>query len=321
VKFHKNILRIDYETEADRICAFIRQQVNAQKREGAVVGISGGIDSALAATLCVRALGKDKVLCLILPEKESNPVSAKFASKLAKKLNVNTITVDITSTLRGFGTYTKRDDVIRGIFPEYNQEYKSKIVLPADLLARDAFNVFSLIIEDGKGNVKSARLDTRSMLGIVAATNTKQRTRMIYLYFYAEMNNYLVCGTTNRSENVQGFFVKYGDGGADIEPIAHLYKMQVYQLAEYLGVIKEIRERAPSPDTFSFVQSDEEFYFRMPYDILDPLLYAWENQVPPAEVCKAMALTEEQVKRAFRDFNAKANATKHLHTMPPTLNP
>jgi NAD+ synthase len=318
MKFHKDILRIDCEAEAERICAFIRQQVSDQKREGAVVGISGGIDSALSATLCVRALGKDRVLCLILPEKESSPVSAKFALKFAKKLDVNTVIVDITPALQGLGTYTKRDDVIREIFPEYDQDFKSKIMLPADLLARDALNVFTLKIDDGKGNVKSVRLDTPSILGIIAATNTKQRTRMIYLYYYAEKNNYLVCGTTNRSEDVQGFFVKYGDGGVDIEPIARLYKTQVYQLAEYLGIIKEIRDRVPSPDTFSLVQSDEEFYFRMPYDILDLLLYAWENQVPLAEVGATLVLTEEQVKRAFRDFNAKSRATHHLHSMPPT---
>jgi NAD+ synthase len=319
VKFHKDILRIDCEAEADRICAFIRQQVSAQKREGAVVGISGGVDSALSAALCVRALGKDKVLCLILPEKDSNPVSAKYASRYARQLGVNTITVDITPVLDSLGTYSKRDEVIRAIFPEYTTQYKSKITLPPDLLARDAFNFFSLKIEDGRGIVKSARLDSRQAQTIVAATNTKQRTRMIHLYYYAEMNNYLVCGTTNRSEDIQGFFVKYGDGGVDIEPLAHLYKTQVYQLADYIGVPREILEREPSPDTYSFTQSDEEFYFRMPYETLDLLLYAWEKRVPLAEICQAMALTEEQVERAFRDFRSKANATRHLHTMPPAL--
>lgn len=319
MKFHKDILRIDCEAEANRIGDFIRQQVSAQKREGAVVGISGGIDSALISALCFRAFGKDKVLGLILPEKESDPISAQFASKDAKKLGIKTITEDITPVLEGLSTYKRRDDVINKIFPEYNQQYKSKITLPPDLLARDAINFFSLKIEDGRGNVKSARLDSRSMQTIVAATSIKQRTRMVYLYYYAEMNNYLVCGTTNRTEDVQGFFVKYGDGGVDIEPIAHLYKTQVYQLADYLGVIKEIIERLPTPDTYSFTQSDEEFYFRMPYATLDLLLYAWENKVPLAEVCRAMSLTEEQVNRAYRDFAAKANATKHLHLMPSTL--
>jgi len=191
--------------------------------------------------------------------------------------------------------------------------------LPADLLSRDAYNFFTLTVDDNSGNVKSARLDKDALKGIVAATDTKQRTRMMHLYYYAELKNYLVCGTTNKSEVVQGFFVKYGDGGVDIEPLAHLYKIQVYQLSEYLGVIKEIIDRAPSPDTFSFQVSDEEFYFRIPYDKLDLLLYAWENNVVLSEVCEAMDLKEEQVKRAFRDFASKYNATKHLRQLPPML--
>jgi len=319
--FRKDILTINPDVEADRIRDFIRQQTEAMKRDGAVVGISGGIDSAVALALCVKALGKKDVLGLILPEKESDPVSAAYASKQARNLGVNAITVDITPTLGGIGTYQKRDEVIGKVFPEYTEQYKSKITLPPDLLAKDAFNVFTLTVEDGQGNVRSARLDGQGMRGIVAATNTKQRTRMIHLYYQAEKNNYLLCGTTNRSEDIQGFFVKYGDSGVDIEPIAHLYKTQVYQLADYLGIIKEIRERTPTPDTYSLMQSDEEFYFRMPYSVLDLLLYAWENKVSSNEVSQAMDLTEEQVKRAFRDFTAKANATRYLHLMPPTLNP
>lgn len=317
MKFNKDILKIDCETEADRVCDFIRQQVSIQKREGAVVGLSGGVDSALAAAVCVRAIGKEKVLCLILPERESDPISAQFATKHARKMGVRTITEDITPALEGFGVYRRRDEVIKKIFPEYTSQYKSKITLPGNLLGRDAFNIFSLKIEDSQGNVKSARLDNSGMQTIVAATSIKQRARMVSLYFHAEANNYLVCGTTNRSEDVQGFFVKYGDGGVDIEPLAYLYKMQIYQLAVHLGVIQEIIDRTPTPDTYSSMQSDEEFYFRMPYATLDLLLYAWENKVPIGEVCQAMSLTEDQVKRAFRDFTAKASATKHLHAMPP----
>jgi len=317
--FHKDILKIDCQSEVERICSFIQQQVRAMKRDGIVVGLSGGIDSALMAAICVKALGKDRVFGLILPEKESNPVSAEYATKHANQLGIETETIDITPTLAAFGTYQKRDEVIKKVFPEYNDQYKSKITLPADLLSRDAFNFFTLRIDDGKGNVKSARLDKKMLNGIVAATDSKQRTRMMHLYYYAELKNYIVCGTTNKTEVLEGFFVKYGDGGVDIEPISHLYKTQVYQLAEYLGVISEIIERAPSPDTWSFQVSDEEFYFRMPYATLDLLLYAWEYEIPLERVCETMNLTEEQVNRAIRDFNAKYNATKHLRQLPPTL--
>lgn len=317
--FDRDVLKIDISSETDRICDFIDEKVGAMKRDGAVIGISGGIDSAVAAALCVKALGKGKVLGLILPERESNSVSVKYAVKQAARLGMKTETVEITPALEAIGTYRRRDKFIRDIFPEYTPQYKSKITLPADLLSRDAYNLFTLTIADGEGNIRSARLDRTGLQGIIAATDTKQRTRMLYLYLYAESNNYLVCGTTNRSEYVQGFFVKYGDGGVDIEPIAHLYKTQVYRVAEYLGVIREIIEREPSPDTFSLTLSDEDFYFRMPYDRLDPLLFAWENAVPVSEVCEAMSLTEQQVRRAFRDFNAKANATKHLRDATPML--
>jgi NAD+ synthase len=319
MKFHKDILKIDSESEVERICSFIREQTKAMRREGIVIGLSGGIDSALCAALCVSALGKEKVFGLILPEKESNPISAEYAKKHADALGIDIETIDITSTLMGFGTYKKRDKVVKGVIPEFETGFKLKITLPADILARDAYNFFTLTVDDGSGNIKSARLGKNTLNGIVAATDSKQRTRMMHLYYYAELKNYLVCGTTNRSEVVQGFFVKYGDGGVDIEPLAHLYKTQVYQLSHHLGVIKEIIDRAPSPDTFSFIVSDEEFYFRMPYDKLDVLLFAWENDVPVSDVCVAMELEEEQVKRAFRDFGAKFNATRHLRELPPML--
>ncbi|EMR74684.1 NAD+ synthetase [Thermoplasmatales archaeon SCGC AB-540-F20] len=320
MNFYKDILKIDCEGEVNRICSFIQQQVASMRRDGIVVGLSGGVDSALAAALCVKALGMEKVYGLILPEKESNPVSAEYAKKHAEQLGITTETIDITHILEEFGTYDKRDKIIREIFPEYDNSYKLKITLPADLLSKDAFNFFTLKIENDNGNEKSARLKKDALNGIVAATDTKQRTRMMHLYYYAEMKNYLVCGTTNKSEVMQGFFVKYGDGGVDIEPLAHLYKTQVYQLSEHLDVIKEIIDRAPSPDTFSFQVSDEEFYFRIPYDKLDLLLYAWENKSVVSEVCEIMDLKKEQVKRAFRDFSSKYNATKHLRELPPMLN-
>ena len=317
--FHKDILNIDCENEIDRICSFIKKQQEEMKRDGIVIGLSGGIDSALACCLCVRAVGAENVFGLILPEKESSPVSAQYAKKHADFLGIKTELVDITSILESFGTYQKRNEVIRGIFPEYNSTYKLKITLPSDLLSRDAFNFFTLTIEDSSGNVKTSRLNKSDLNGIIAATDTKQRARMMNLYYYAELKNCMVCGTTNRSETVQGFFVKYGDGGVDIEPLAHLYKSQVYQLSKHIGVIQEIIDRAPSPDTFSYQVSDEEFYFRIPYDQLDLLLYAWENKISVSQVCEKMGLQKDQVQRAFRDFSAKYNATKHLRSLPPYL--
>lgn len=314
MSFHKNILQIDSAAEVDRLCDFIKKQISYLKRDGAVIGISGGIDSAICSTLCIRALGEKNVLGLILPEKESSPVSASYAKKHAESVGINTLTVDITPALEGIGTYVKRDEVIKEIFPEFNDTWKSKLTLPADLLAKDAFNFYTLSIKDSKGNIKTARLGNQNARRILAASNTKQVTRMMFLNYYAELNNYAVCGTTNRSEYIQGFFVKYGDGGVDVEPIAHLYKLQVYQLADYLGIIDEIRGRSPSPDTFSYEVTDEEMHFRVPFNILDLLLYGWENKVPTPEVSRALGLTEDQVRRAFRDITSKYNTTNYQRT-------
>jgi len=319
MNFNKDVLKINCENEIKRICSFIKKQLRSMRRNGIVVGLSGGLDSAVTASLSVEAIGKEKVFGLILPEKDSNVVSAKYAQKEAERVGIETKKIDITPTLKAFGTYEKRDAVIKKIFPEYNSSYKFNITLPADLLKKDAFNIFKITVVDDKGKTRSSRLNKEQLNGIVAATDTKQRTRMMHLYYYAELKNYFVCGTTNKSEVIQGFFVKYGDGGVDMEPLAHLYKVQVYQLANYLGVSEEIIKRKPSPDTFSYKVSDEEFYFRIPYDKLDLLLYAWENNIVVSEVCEAMDLKEEQVKRAFRDFTSKYNATKHLRQLPPML--
>ena len=319
MEFTKGVLKIDCQSEAERTCLFLKDNVRSLHRDGIVIGLSGGVDSALCAALSVKAIGKEKVFGLLLPDKESSSQSADFAFKHAKQLGIRTELLDITPVLEAFGSYEKRDAVAKSIFPEFSERHKLKITLPSDILNKDNLNFFTLTVVNPEGAAKSSRLNNAQARGIIAATSTKHRVRMMTQYYFAEKNNYLVCGTTNKSEALQGLFVKYGDGGVDIEPIAHLFKNQVYQLAAHLGVIEEIIGRTPCPDTYSAPVTDEEWYFRMPFKQLDLLLYAWENKVDISEVCRVMELAEQQVMRAFRDFTNKYNATRHLCQLPPTL--
>jgi NAD+ synthase len=316
MKFSKALLKIDPAYEAKLVTDFMSACTKAvPKRDGIIVGISGGIDSAVVAELAVEAVGKENVLALILPEKESNPISAQYAKKMIDKLGIEYRTVELTSVVANYDAYRNRDNVIKSIFSEYNESYKFNIHLPQNILDVDRFNFYTLRIDDGKGNQKEKRLTKEQFLAITATANVKIRARMIALYYWAEQYNYLVAGTTNKTEFILGDFCKYGDGGTDIEGIAYLYKLQIYQLGEYFKVPKEIMERTPSPDTFSLPVSDKDFYFCLPFDLLDPLLYAWEYKADITDVSKELNLSDEQIRRVYKDFSSKHASTEHIRQM------
>jgi len=318
--FSLDVLKIDPKTELDRLSDFIAQQVKAVfRRKGVVVGLSGGIDSACIAAVAVRAVGKDNVKGLILPEKESNPISSEYASKHAEVLDIEYREVDVTPTVDSIVKYSWRDEFIQTLIPEYQPGYKYNISLPTDLLERDSFNFYRLQVQMPDGTIKAKRMNLTAFRTITSFANIKIRARMLNLYAEAERRNLIVAGTTNRTEYILGDFCKYGDGGTDIEPFSYLYKNQIYQLSEYLEVIPEIIERQPSPDTFSLPVTDQEFFFRIPFDKLDFLLYAWEHKVPAGEAAKVLSLSEDAVERAFADFKSKHRATGHLREMAYTL--
>lgn len=313
-----DVLRIDPAAVTEHIVSTVRNQIMKQlRRRGAVVGLSGGVDSSVVAALCVRAFGPDGVFGIFMPEDDSDPESLRLGRLVADRLGIRTAVEDISPILRAAGCYCRRDACIREIFPEYGPGYRCKIVLPG-ASAGAAYNVFTLVIQSPSGEIRRARLPLPVYLGIVAATNMKQRTRKQLEYYYADRLNFAVAGTPNRLEYDQGFFVKNGDGAADLKPIAHLYKTQVYQLAEYLGVPEEIRRRAPTTDTYSMPQTQEEFYFSLPYDKLDVCLYALDNHIPPSVVATVFDLTGEQVEQVFSDIERKRKASRYQH-LPPLL--
>jgi NAD+ synthase len=322
--FSRNSLNIDPALETERIVAGLQENVRGVfHRRGGVLGISGGVDSSVVLALCVRAFGKENVTALMLPEKDSDPESERLARLAAGQYGVEPVLEVITPVLEGFGCYPRRDEAIRRVFPEYDAAlgYKAKIVLPQNLLDGDTLNVFSLTIVTPEGEEKSRRLPVRELNQIVAASNFKQRTRMSMLYYHAELRNYAVIGTANKNEHGQGFFVKWGDGGVDIQPIAHLLKTQVYQLAAYLGVPDEIRRRPPTTDTYSAPSTQEEFFFRLPFETMDMLWYAQEHGIPAAEAARVMGLEEIQVQRAYNDFTRKQRTTDYLRMQPVFLHP
>ena len=317
--FSTNILLIEnVETRIDSVTRKLKEDISAVlKRKGAIVGISGGIDSSVTLALAVKALGAEHVTGILLPEKDSSKESKELALHLAKQLQVKTIEEDITRALEGFGCYRRRDEAVAAIFPEYNSvDYTMKIGVNPKSISRNLPPVFSLTIVDRNGVTKSKLLPPKEYLHVVAASNFKQRCRMSMLYYHAERLYYAVIGTPNKHEVQQGFFVKHGDGGVDVMPISNLYKTQVYQIAEFLNIPKEIIQRIPTSDTYSAEQTQEEFFFQLPFKEMDLLWYGYENGYSSEEVSQVMGKNAEEVKAIYNNFARKQRTTEYLRMAP-----
>ena len=314
----KEMLR-NSEDLKEKLSAFIKQTVRDQfKKEGIIIGVSGGVDSAVIAALAVDALGPERVYGLILPEKESSPSSREMGIDLCKALRIRYDEVPITPMLEAFNIYSKKESLIRELFPQYDPEYHTtSLSRPPMIAAEEMINIPSLILLKNKEILGTKRLSAQQFFNVLSLQNVKQRTRMIVEYMHAEKMNYAVCGTTNKTELLTGFFVKYGDGGVDLEPIANCYKLQVYKLAELLHIDRRIIARAPSPDTWSHFTSDEEVSLRIPYDILDQLLYADENHLPSSIVQKSTKLSKLQIEWAYKHIFSLKNAAHILQVQPP----
>jgi NAD+ synthase len=313
--FNKYSLKLDLARETERIVNGLEDVVHHRlRRQGAVVAISGGLDSSVVLALCVRAFGADKVLGLLLPEKESSPESSSLAHELAKAFSVQTITENITGALEGYGCYQRRNEAIQHVIPEFEPDWDLKIVLPGDLLEKGTLNIFQLVVTDHEGRQYSRRLPLREYYQIVASSNFKQRSRTNFLYYYAELNNYAVIGTPNKNEHDLGFFVKYGDGGYDIAPIRHLFKTQVFELADYLNIPKSITSRPPTTDTYPGGGTQEEFFYRIPFNILDTIWLGYEQGFSNEVIAEAMGIPKEQVNHVVTDIVQKTKTTTYLRT-------
>lgn len=311
--FTPDVLKLDYEKEVTRIIDRLRSILKQDlKRRGFVIAISGGIDSAVTAALCVRAVGKERVFTVQMPERHSASETAALSSILAQHLGTDTVLTDISGILEAVGFYEKYDAAVQSVIPEYGEGWKSKIVLP-DLDHQTSFSFFSIVAQSPEGEITKKRLPLKAYLEIVAATNFKQRIRKMMEYYHADRLNYAVAGTPNRLEYDQGFFVKLGDGAADVKPIAHLYKTQVYQMAEYLNLPDQIRKRPPTTDTYSLAQGQDEFYFYLHYDKMDLCLYAKNHRIAANEAAASTGLTTEQVQRIYHDIDQKRSTTHYLH--------
>lgn len=316
MSFSASALDIDAPAVIEAITHVLREQITGTlRRRGAVLGLSGGVDSSVCAALCVRALGAERVFALLMPERDSSEDSLRLGRFVAEWLGIPYAIEDIGPLLEAAGCYARQDEAIRSVFPEYGPGWRCKLTLPS-LLESDRLNVFQLTVRSPGGVERSARLPHAAYLQLVAATNMKQRTRKMLEYYHADRLHYAVVGTPNRLEYDQGFFVKQGDGAADVKPIAHLYKTQVYALARELGVPDEVRSRPPTTDTFSLPQTQQEFYFALPYDKMDLCLCAHNRGVPAAEAAAALGLSPEQVTRIYRDIESKRRATRYLHATP-----
>jgi NAD+ synthase len=313
--FSPHVLDLDVAATVSTIEQAIRSQVSDLRRRGAVVGLSGGIDSSVVTTLCARALGAERVQVLFMPERDSSSDSLRLGRQLTDKLGTPALVEQIAPVLAAAGCYERQDEAIKTVFPEYGEGYRNKVTLPS-ILDTDRLNVSTLTIESPDGRQQTKRMPIAAYLQLIAATNFKQRVRKMMEYYHADRLNYVVAGTPNRLEYDQGFFVKLGDGSADIKPIAHLYKTQVFALAEYLGVPEEIRRRTPTTDTFSLPQTQEEFYFALPYPQMDLCLYAHNHQIPADVVAPVVGITSAQVERVFKDIDQKRRTTRYLHAAP-----
>jgi NAD+ synthase len=300
----------DTPVDIERLAESTAEAVRSLGRRGAVVAVSGGVDSGVVAALCVRALGPRSVMLLRLPERDVGSSSSDLGLELARSLEAPSVEEPISDALEALGCYRRRDEALREVFPDYDPSWRHKLVRSAP---GGGITFFSAVVERPDGTIESRRMPSGAYRALLAATNMKQRVRKLLEYTWADQLHYAVVGTPNLLEYDQGFFVKGGDGLADVKPIARLYKTQVYALAKELGLPEAIATRYPTTDTFSLPQTQDEFYFGYPYDTMDLLVWAHDNGIPPADLAPRVGLDKAEVETAAEEIERRRVATRYLH--------
>lgn len=316
IAFGIHCLKIDNAREIERIGMMIRQYLRENRKKGVVLGLSGGIDSSVTAALAVRAVGASRVRALLMPEADSDPLSLELGKEVADHLGVITTVEDISPALSALKCYERRNAAVASVIKGFDANWKFKMVLPGR--AHTGFNFFSVVARSPDGREFRERLPLEAYLAVLAATNCKQRLRKSIEYYWADRLNFAVAGTPNLLEYDQGFFVKQGDGASDIKPIAHLYKTQIYALAEFLGLPRAVCDRIPTTDTYSLPQGQDEFFFGLPYEKFDLCLYAKNHEISISETAVATGMSESDVAWAFHEIDTKRASTRYLH-LPPSI--
>ncbi len=304
----------DVEKYVDSLSNFLHDEILGKfHKRGAIIGLSGGIDSTVTMALCVKALSSEKILGLTMFEKESDQHNKSLIDKISETYNIHIQNIDITSILDSFGVYSNREKIVKNRFPDFNSNCKYRIVVPPNF---NSVGMPYLEILDDKNEQHKIKISSSDFLALTSATSIKHRVRMTLLYYYAEKNNLSVIGTTNKSEYLQGYFVKYGDGGSDIEPLVNLYKSQVYQIGNFMNINQDIMNNAASPDVWSYRTTDEEFFYTVPYDIVDLILYSRENNLTVSEIQKISNLSEEKIKSLIKFQDIKQQKSQHMRELP-----
>ncbi len=305
---------------SNKLSKFIKSYtIDTLGKKGVVIGLSGGLDSSVTAALATKSLGSENVFGLIMPEKESSPQSQKLAKLLVNQLKIKSEVVDITKILDSYDIYNIREKIVKKYFSKFNKNCKYRLSVPKFDPKKSKLRIPFLEIQDNKNNIHQFNLNSQDFSTLYSATSIKHRTRMAMLYFYAEKNNLSVVGSTNKSEYIQGYFVKYGDGGVDLEPIQNLYKTQVYDLGRHLKIPSKILSRKASPDTWSFETTDEDFFFGISYENLDIILHERENGIEPKKIEKITGLKTTEIKTITKYLDKRKKSTSHMRKSPSSI--